>query len=109
MARAVVRLAIRASSIGDGFEFNVTDTQKDGGLVIHKGHLLKGVMREGAKVKAVVDAERRAGIRRAHYLATHILHYALHKNLGSQRAAARLESGRGLAAIRLYEPEPCDG
>jgi alanyl-tRNA synthetase len=68
--------------IGDGFEFVVTDTQKDGGLVIHKGHLVKGVMREGAKVKAVVDESRRAGIRRAHS-ATHILHYALQKNLGS--------------------------
>ena len=31
---------------------------------------------------AVVDAARRAGIRRAHS-ATHILHYALQKNLGS--------------------------
>jgi alanyl-tRNA synthetase len=68
--------------VGDGFEFVVTDTQKDGGLIIHKGHLLKGVMREGTKVRAVVDAGRRAGIRRAHS-ATHILHYALHKNLGS--------------------------
>lgn len=68
--------------VGDGFEFVVTDTQKDGGLIIHKGHLLKGVMREGAKVRAVVDGERRAAIRRAHS-ATHILHYALHKNLGS--------------------------
>ncbi len=68
--------------VGDGFEFVVTDTQKDSGLVIHKGHLVRGVMREGAKVRAAVDAERRAGIRRAHS-ATHILHYALHKNLGS--------------------------
>jgi alanyl-tRNA synthetase len=66
----------------DGFEFNVTDTQKDGGLVIHEGHLVKGVMREGAKVRAVVDDTRRSGIRRAHS-ATHILHYALQKNLGS--------------------------
>jgi alanyl-tRNA synthetase len=66
---------------GDGFEFIVTDTQKDGGLVIHKGHLVQGTMREGAKVRAIVDAKRRAGIRRAHS-ATHILHYALQKNLG---------------------------
>ncbi len=68
--------------VGDGFEFAVTDTQKDGGLVVHKGHLVRGVMREGAKVRAVVDTERRAGIRRAHS-ATHILHYALRKTLGS--------------------------
>jgi alanyl-tRNA synthetase len=68
--------------IGKDFEFAVTDTQKDGGLTIHEGHLVRGTMREGAKVKAVVDTERRAGIRRAHS-ATHILHYALQKNLGS--------------------------
>ena len=68
--------------IGEGVEFKVTDTQKDGQLVIHIGHLVKGVLREGAKVKAVVDAGRRAGIRRAHS-ATHILHYSLQKNLGS--------------------------
>jgi alanyl-tRNA synthetase len=68
--------------VGDGFEFVVTDTQKDGGLIIHKGHLVRGTMREGAKVRAIVDAQRRAGIRRAHS-ATHILHYALQKNLGS--------------------------
>ncbi len=67
---------------GDGFEFAVTDTQKDGGLIIHEGHLLRGTMREGAKVRVVVDAARRAAIRRAHS-ATHILHYALQKNLGS--------------------------
>ncbi len=68
--------------VGDGVEFEVVDAQKDGALVIHIGHLRKGVLREGAKVKAVVDAARRDGIRRAHS-ATHILHYALQKNLGS--------------------------
>ncbi len=68
--------------VGDGFEFVVTDTQKDGGLIVHQGHLLRGVMPEGAKVQAMVDAARRAGIRRAHS-ATHILHYALQKNLGT--------------------------
>jgi alanyl-tRNA synthetase len=68
--------------VGEGFEFNVIDTQKDGQLIIHEGHLLKGIMREGAKVKAIVDERRRSAIRRAHS-ATHILHYALQKNLGS--------------------------
>ncbi|MCG8451145.1 MAG: alanine--tRNA ligase-related protein, partial [Pirellulales bacterium] len=68
--------------VGEGFEFQVTDTQKDGQLVIHVGHLLQGVMREGAVVKAAVDPQRRDGIRRAHS-ATHILHHALQKHLGS--------------------------
>ena len=68
--------------VGDGFEFKVTDTQKDGQIIVHVGHIVRGVLREGAKVKAIVDVTRRSGIRRAHS-ATHILHYALQKNLGS--------------------------
>ena len=68
--------------VGEGFEFKVSDTQKDGQLVIHIGDLTKGTMREGAKVKAIVDDRRRSAIRRAHS-ATHVLHYALQKNLGS--------------------------
>jgi alanyl-tRNA synthetase len=68
--------------VGDGVEFKVIDTQKDGQIVVHIGHLVKGVMREGAKVKAIVDTARRDGIRRAHS-ATHILHHALQKNLGT--------------------------
>jgi len=68
--------------VGEGFEFEVTDTQKDGQLVIHFGHLRRGVMHEGAAVQAKVDSERRDAIRRAHS-ATHILHHALQKQLGS--------------------------
>src|SRR5262245_25388899 len=63
------------------FEFRVTDTQKDGDLIVHHGHLVKGTMKAGAKVAARVDKDRRQGIRRAHS-ATHILHYALQKSLG---------------------------
>ncbi|HEY2412905.1 MAG TPA: alanine--tRNA ligase [Pirellulaceae bacterium] len=66
---------------GSGFEFCVTDAQKDGDLIVHSGHLTKGTMKAGAKVTARVDQNRRDGIRRAHS-ATHILHYALQKNLG---------------------------
>jgi alanyl-tRNA synthetase len=41
--------------VGDGFEFEVIDTQKDGALIVHIGNLLKGTIREGAKVRATVD------------------------------------------------------
>jgi alanyl-tRNA synthetase len=68
--------------VGDDFEFQVTDTQKDGQLFVHIGQLVKGVMHEGSKVKAIVDTQRRQGIQRAHS-ATHILHHALQKHLGS--------------------------
>ncbi|HZL88080.1 MAG TPA: alanine--tRNA ligase, partial [Pirellulaceae bacterium] len=67
--------------VGEGFLFEVIDTQRDGDLIIHHGHLLRGTMKAGAKVTAKVHKDRRQGIRRAHS-ATHILQYALQKNLG---------------------------
>jgi alanyl-tRNA synthetase len=69
------------SLTGDGSEFEVIDTQRDGGLILHVGHLRRGRLRVGQKLHARVDVERRAAIRRAHS-ATHLLHFALRKNLG---------------------------
>ncbi|MBX3413646.1 MAG: alanine--tRNA ligase [Pirellulales bacterium] len=66
---------------GDGFAFEVIDTQREGGFVLHLGHLRSGTLRLGDTVEARVDTDRRSGIRRAHS-ATHILHYALQKHLG---------------------------
>ena len=68
--------------IGNGFRFQVMDTQRDGQLVLHLGHLAEGEIRTGGKVTARVDKTRRAAIRRAHS-ATHILHHALQKTLGT--------------------------
>lgn len=67
--------------IGDGVEFSVADTQKEGDLWIHVGHLTKGKLYVGQSVTATVDDDRRSGIRRAHS-ATHILHHALHCTVG---------------------------
>ena len=67
---------------GEGFEFCVTDTQKDGGIILHHGFLKSGRVSTGAPAQAIVDPTRRDGIRRAHS-ATHVLHYALQKNLGT--------------------------
>ena len=66
---------------GDNFQFRVIDTQKDGELVLHVGHLQKGAIHVGDTVKAAVAADLRAAIRRAHS-ATHLLHHALHQVLG---------------------------
>lgn len=68
--------------VTDDSEFQVEDTQKDGELVLHIGRVTRGVMRHGDAVQATVASKRRDGIRRAHS-ATHMLHYALQKNLGS--------------------------
>lgn len=66
---------------GKGFRFEVVDTQRDGQLILHLGHLRSGTMSDGASCTAHVDVTRRQAIRRAHS-ATHILHYALRKHLG---------------------------
>jgi alanyl-tRNA synthetase len=67
---------------GDGFEFSVTDTQKHAGLVVHHGRLISGKLKEGQACVAEVDTTRRDALCRAHS-ATHILHHALQKNVGS--------------------------
>jgi len=67
----------------DACEFEVLDTQRNGALIVHIGHLTRGQLVLGQKLAASVDAERRAGIRRAHS-ATHLLHHALRQTLGDQ-------------------------
>ncbi|MDO4629362.1 MAG: alanine--tRNA ligase [Planctomycetia bacterium] len=64
------------------FEFEVTDTQNNNGLLIHIGHLRSGAIRVGQIVSAEVDEKRRHSIERAHS-ATHLLHSVLQKYLGS--------------------------
>ncbi|MEX0936525.1 MAG: alanine--tRNA ligase [Pirellulales bacterium] len=68
--------------VGEGFRFRVTDTQREGDLILHFGHLAEGEITAGSRATARVDAERRQGVRRAHS-ATHLLHYALQSTLGS--------------------------
>jgi len=65
---------------GDGFAFEVIDTQKEGGFTLHVGHLRSGIIRAGHSAVATVNLERRQGIRRAHS-ATHLMHYALQKHV----------------------------
>jgi alanyl-tRNA synthetase len=78
--------------LGNGFRFCVNDTQKEGKLVLHSGHLVEGEMKPGCRVTARVAAPRRDGIRRAHS-ATHLLHHALHKHLGehAQQQGSKVE------------------
>ena len=63
-------------------QFVVTNTQRDGDIVLHYGFVSHGTLRTGQNVTAEVDATRRQGIARAHS-ATHVLHYALQKRLGT--------------------------
>ena len=62
----------------------VTDTQKKvgGDLFVHIGRLEGGALAVGDTVELRVDGDRRSRLRRAHS-ATHLLHAALRRHLGS--------------------------
>ncbi len=79
--------------VGESFKIQVTDTQKHGGLTVHHGLLIEGEVKEGDSCVATVDSDRRGAIERAHS-ATHILHYALQKNVGkhAQQQGSKVEA-----------------
>ncbi|HET6183888.1 MAG TPA: alanine--tRNA ligase [Acetobacteraceae bacterium] len=67
----------------DGLRIAVSDTQKRvGDLFVHLGVVAAGTVRVGAPVVAEVDHARRSAIR-AHHSATHLLHEALRRKLGT--------------------------
>jgi alanyl-tRNA synthetase len=60
----------------------ILDTQRPvHGLIVHRAKVLEGELAAGEKVELIVDADRRAGLRRNHS-ATHLLHRALREVLG---------------------------
>jgi alanyl-tRNA synthetase len=66
-----------------GVIVKITDTQKKlGVLFVHLGQVEAGVLRTGMAVVAEVDHTRRTQIR-AHHSATHLLHEALRRQLGT--------------------------
>jgi alanyl-tRNA synthetase len=66
-----------------GVRIVVTDTQKKlGELFVHYGRVESGEVRVGMPVVAAVDHARRTRIR-AHHSATHLLHEALRRRLGT--------------------------
>jgi alanyl-tRNA synthetase len=67
----------------DELRIRITDTQKKlGDLYVHLGTVEAGTARIGGPVVATVDHDRRSDIR-AHHSATHLLHEALRRELGT--------------------------
>ena len=67
----------------DGLLIAVTDTQKKlGDLFVHFGRVQAGIAKPHIPVLATVDHPRRGAIR-AHHSATHLLHEALRRKLGT--------------------------
>ena len=94
---------------GDGVEFVVADTQKDGDLWIHVGHLTKGKLTVGQSLTATVDNVVAPGFGRAHS-ATHLLHHALHCTVGRMRLngvpkSKMISCGLTLLIIRHSPPD----
>jgi alanyl-tRNA synthetase len=95
----------RGTLVVDDCEFEVLDTQKDGDLVVHLGRLIQGTLREGDIVSAQVDTANRDAIRRAHS-ATHILHFALQKNLGTHAQQQGSKVDRDWLRFDFTNPQP---
>jgi alanyl-tRNA synthetase len=65
-----------------GAEFEVVDTKKAGNAFAHIGRVKSGELRVGARIEARVDEVRRRATM-ANHSATHLLHAALRKVLGT--------------------------
>ncbi len=71
-----------AEGEGASAHFIVRDTQKSGETIAHIGVVESGALHVGDRLRAEVDGQRRAHIKRNHS-ATHLLHAALRKVLGT--------------------------
>jgi alanyl-tRNA synthetase len=90
----------------DGLTIRVTDTQKKlGDLFIHLGRVESGTARVGLPVGAEVDHARRGAIR-AHHSATHLLHEALRRHLGTHVAQKGSLNAPDRLRFDISHPKP---
>ncbi len=95
----------------DDLRIAITDTQKKlGDLFVHIGKIEAGTARRGEPVLAAVDHTRRGAIR-AHHSATHLLHEALRRQLGTHVTQKGSLNAPGPAALRRLAtpPDHCRG
>ncbi|MGM0564193.1 MAG: alanine--tRNA ligase [Pseudomonadota bacterium] len=80
-AEAGGQVGDRGVLVSEGVRFRVDDTQKQGGAIVHIGHLECGQLSVGDNVLAEVDMAKRRATELNHS-ATHLMHWALREVLG---------------------------
>ena len=90
----------------DGARVRVSDTQRKlGDLVVHLGVVEEGTIRLQAAVVATVDHARRSAIR-AHHSATHLLHEAMRRELGTHVAQKGSLNAPDRLRFDVSQPRP---
>ena len=93
----------------DGLRIAVSDTQKKlGELFAHIGVIASGTARIGTPVLADVDHARRTAIR-AHHSATHLLHEALRRTLGTHVTQKGSLNAPDRLRFDISQPRPITG
>ena len=90
----------------DGLRIAISDTQRKlGDLVVHLGRVEAGTAQTGTPVVAEVDHARRTAIR-AHHSATHLLHEALRRKLGTHVAQKGSLNAPDRLRFDISQPRP---
>jgi len=93
----------------NGLRIAITDTQRKlGDLYVHLGRVETGEARVGAAVVAEVDHARRTTIR-AHHSATHLLHEALRRRLGTHVTQKGSLNAPDRLRFDISQPRPLTG
>ena len=90
----------------DGLRIVISDTQRKlGDLFVHLGRVESGTAKTGTPVLAEVDHARRTAIR-AHHSATHLLHEALRRKLGTHVAQKGSLNAPDRLRFDISQPRP---
>ncbi len=93
----------------EGLRIAVADTQKKlGDLFVHLGRVESGTARVGVPVVAELDHARRTTIR-AHHSATHLLHEALRRKLGTHVQQKGSLNAPDRLRFDISQPRPITG